>query len=65
MTMKKISDIMSPVCWNCEYFEGKRKQGSPVCEAFPDGIPHEIWTGQNPHRSEVQGDHGIQYRRRV
>lgn len=32
------------------------------CSAFPDGIPEALWEGE--HTSPVEGDHGIQYRRR-
>jgi hypothetical protein len=31
------------------------------CDAFPKGIPAEIWTGNVNHTSPVAGDHGIQY----
>ena len=31
------------------------------CEAFPDGIPEEIWTGENPHTEAVDGDGGLRY----
>lgn len=29
------------------------------CEAFPQGIPEEILSGQNNHKFPVPGDHGI------
>lgn len=35
--------------------------GIPVCAAFPDGIPKEIWRGDNNHTKPYQGDHGIQF----
>lgn len=41
----KIS-VISPVCTGCANFDAS----NPVtrqCRAFPDGIPLEIWKGQN------------------
>lgn len=32
------------------------------CAAFPDGIPHQIASGNLSHRKPVDGDHGIQFR---
>jgi hypothetical protein len=37
------------------------KGGSDACAAFPDGIPYEIRSGQEPHVDPYPGDHGIQY----
>ncbi len=34
---------------------------SRLCEAFPDGIPHEIWIGENKHTEPYPGDNGIQF----
>lgn len=31
------------------------------CAAFPDGIPDEIYSGNNSHRKPFPGDNGIQY----
>jgi hypothetical protein len=31
------------------------------CDAFPDGIPDEIWTGKNDHKKPYPGDHDIQF----
>lgn len=35
-----------------------------LCEAFPRGIPTEIWHNENDHREPFDGDHGIQFKRR-
>lgn len=41
--------IFSPVCTFCIHKNGARK-----CEAFPVGIPLEIWTGENNHTTAIR-----------
>jgi hypothetical protein len=55
----KISGI-SRVCTLCQNFD----DSNPVartCLAFPDGIPLEIWNGENDHTKPYPGDGGIQF----
>ena len=33
------------------------------CEAFPDGIPLEIWTGENNHTTAYPNDRKIRFER--
>jgi len=42
----------------CEHFHSS---GSLACNAFPDGIPDEIWIYVDPHTTPFPGDHGIQF----
>ena len=55
--------LLSPVCNFCKHFsfEASIDRGLPVCGAFPDGIPVEIWKGDNKHTESYPGDHGIQF----
>ncbi len=55
----RISGI-SKVCTLCVHFDAEHPL-ERRCEAFPSGIPLQIWNGENDHRKPVRGDHGIQY----
>jgi hypothetical protein len=46
----------SDQCISCARFEGFGK-----CEAFPEGIPNEIMSGEFDHRQEHEGDHGLRW----
>ncbi len=59
----KIDDSQSgasPVCSRCVHFDVSAPL-KHLCSAFPSGIPTEIWTGANDHRSPVRGDGGIRF----
>jgi hypothetical protein len=45
------------VCKHATFVKGV----SFTCAAFPNGVPHELESGQVDHRKPVPGDHGIQY----
>ena len=48
----------------CTYCLHKHLTMSHTCDAFPTGIPDEIWRGENPHTSPYPGDGGIRFERR-
>jgi len=50
--------IDSPTCDLCKHL---RKPSLHTCDAFPDGIPDEIWEGKNDHKKPYPGDHGIEF----
>ena len=49
-----------PVCFDCAHFQ-VRVHGKPRCDAFPDGIPKEMFKRGATHDSPIPGDHGIQF----
>ena len=48
--------VYSPVCTFCRHV---RLEPRRTCAAFPDGIPLEIWMGNNKHTLAFTGDHGV------
>jgi hypothetical protein len=33
----------------------------PTCEAFPRGIPDEVYENRLDHRRPIDGDHGVRF----
>ena len=61
---RKLAEmIYSPVCNLCKHFSivSSIDRGIHVCDAFPEGIPDEIWRGDNNHTKPYPGGHGIQF----
>ncbi|MBN2734736.1 MAG: hypothetical protein JXQ82_07770 [Methanomicrobiaceae archaeon] len=53
-------------CGVCKHFKGWKEKtgwanGIEVCDAFPDGIPDDIWEGKNNHDESYPGDNGITF----
>lgn len=44
-------------CAACSHLD--RKQEAQQCEAFPSGIPEEIWLNKVSHTNSYPGDNGI------
>jgi hypothetical protein len=43
-------------CLLCKHYKLMQE-----CDAFPDGIPIEIFTCEHDHREPYPGDHGIRF----
>jgi hypothetical protein len=52
--------ILSKVCIFCKHWN-KEDHVNHTCKAFPDGIPYNIWLGENNHKKPYPGDHGIRF----
>ena len=50
--------VYSPTCLLCKHLTSDIDR---TCEAFPDGIPIEIWNGDNDHTKLYKGDNGIRF----
>ncbi len=50
------------VCYQC--IMCKHYRLPQTCEAFPDGIPKEIFTCEHDHREPYPGDNGIRFERK-
>ncbi len=37
----------------------KHRTGEQVCKAFPEGIPDQVFWGNDPHTVPMDGDNGI------
>ena len=50
----------APMCFHCRHYRGiDSKIGDDVCDAFPKGIPKEIFSYYYDHRLPFPNDNGI------
>ena len=61
--MKKpmIIDTLLPQCARCARYNEEETRILLSCEAFPDGIPDDIFFNTLDHTKPINGDHGLQF----
>jgi len=47
-----------PQCTRCRYY---RFNSTRACDAFPDGIPDDVYANRIHHDHPIPGDHGLRY----
>jgi len=65
--MKKTFIRFEKQCTRCAHiiapqFNPFLADGIMICEAFMNGIPKELWSGEVSHDKPYSGDRGIQYK---
>lgn len=52
----------SPICFACKNRTGEiNGEGRITCDAYPDGIPDQIFNNAWDHRKHATGDRGIKF----
>lgn len=55
-----LSCLSCAICMDCKHFISMGNV-KPICHAFPNGIPEDVWTGTLIHTKEIDGDNGFHY----
>lgn len=50
--------IIIPQCFFCQRFH---RDGKRTCDAYPDGIPPELFKSEVGHIKPYKGDHGLTF----
>ena len=58
---EEFFDLLSKTCSFCFH---KAQSYRHICAAFTNGIPLEIWCGENDHSEPWPGDGDIRFKRR-
>jgi len=53
--------IYSPTCFYCKHLISLENR---ICEAFLNGIPIEIWNGNNDHTKPYKNDNDIRFEKK-
>ncbi|MEM1096366.1 MAG: hypothetical protein AAGJ10_17340 [Bacteroidota bacterium] len=55
-----MATSVQPLCLACQHLDRQQLQ-EPVCAAFSEGIPEDIWLNRRAHFSAIPGDDGLQF----
>ena len=53
--------LLSEVCTWCTHLRLSADPDRLGCDAFPSGIPDELWNARSIHDAPYPGDHGITF----
>jgi len=54
-----MTNEIQSMCTACAHLD--RTADNQTCEAFPEGIPEEIWTNQHDHHKPYPGDQSVRF----
>lgn len=56
---KEFEEVFySEQCLFCKHYTGRKEDGTPTCEAYPDGIPRKFWNYTKAHDSKQSDQEG-------
>jgi hypothetical protein len=54
-----MTTMVQPICMMCKHF--RREEPGLRCDAFPDGIPDDIFYSRADHTKPMDDDSGIRF----